>query len=940
MSTYNPKEIEAKWQAFWREQNTFAVKVEADKPKFYVLDMFPYPSGEGLHVGHPLGYIASDIYARYKRHCGYNVLHPMGYDSFGLPAEQYAIQTGQHPAITTENNIKRYRQQLDRLGFSFDWNREIRTSDPDYYKWTQWIFIQLFESWYDTLMDKARPIKELIQLFEENGTKNINASFTEKLHFSSKQWNNFLEEEKAKVLMNYRLAFLSLSQVNWCPELGTVLANDEVKDGVSERGGYPVEQKEMMQWSLRISAYAQRLLDGLETIDFTSSLKEQQRNWIGRSEGLLIEFNVENSKEKLKVFTTRADTIYGVSFMTLAPEHELVKSITTPEKRKQVSSYIDAVSQKTERERQANIGKPTGVFTGAYAVNPINQEKIPIWLSEYVLHGYGTGAVMAVPSGDQRDHDFAKHFNIDIKQIFENQSVEEEAYIEKDVKYINSEHINGLTYDKATNKIKQILISANRAEEKVNYRLRDAIFSRQRYWGEPFPVYYENNQPKIIKEKQVQLPKVDKYLPTKDGKPPLGRAKKDDWNIFLGDQMELNTMPGWAGSSWYFLRYMDPKNNKEFASTEKLDYWNNVDLYVGGAEHAVGHLLYSRFWTKFLFDIGKISFDEPFKKLLNQGMIGGAIESLCLKKEKKDNKAVFVCAKDQQNTTIVKIPCHIDFVSDYGSKNSFLNTNQIKSFISWRPEFKDALFEIGNETHTVEELTKKENVKFHTLTEHGKMSKRYFNTIDPETICDQYGADTLRCYEMFLGPIEEHKPWNVNGISGVSGFFKKTWSLFHKSIDKSPSKEELKTLHKTIKKVTEDIENYSFNTVISTFMIAVNEWNKLPQISQETMKDFVILLSPFAPHFSEELWFKLGYKKSISFTSWPTYDESFLVENNYDYPVSFNGKMRFKISLSLSLTKDQIEEKVLSNDKTKQQIADKEVKRVIIVPGKIVNIVV
>ena len=507
MSTYNPKEIEAKWQAFWRQQNTFAVKVEADKPKFYVLDMFPYPSGEGLHVGHPLGYIASDIFARYKRHCGYNVLHPMGYDSFGLPAEQYAIQTGQHPAITTENNIKRYRQQLDRLGFSFDWNREIRTSDPDYYKWTQWIFIQLFESWYDTLMDKARPIKDLIQLFEENGTKNINASFTEKLHFSSTQWKNFSKEEKAKVLMNYRLAFLSLSQVNWCPELGTVLANDEVKDGVSERGGYPVEQKEMMQWSLRISAYAQRLLDGLDTIDFTSSLKEQQRNWIGRSEGLLIEFNVENSKEKLKVFTTRADTIYGVSFMTLAPEHELVKSITTPEKRKQVLSYIDSVSQKTERERQANIGKPTGVFTGAFAINPINQERIPIWLSEYVLHGYGTGAVMAVPSGDQRDHDFAKHFNIDIKQIFDNQSVEEEAYIEKDVKYINSEHINGLSYDKAINKIKQILITANRAEEKVNYRLRDAIFSRQRYWGEPFPVYYENNQPKIIKEKQVQLPK-------------------------------------------------------------------------------------------------------------------------------------------------------------------------------------------------------------------------------------------------------------------------------------------------------------------------------------------------------------------------------------------------------------------------------------------------
>ncbi len=939
MTNYNPKEIESKWQSFWSKEKTFSVVEDPNKKKIYVLDMFPYPSGEGLHVGHPLGYIASDIFARFKRHQGYNVLHPMGYDSFGLPAEQYAIQTGQHPALTTEKNINRYRQQLDRLGFAYDWEREIRTSDPYYYKWTQWIFIQLFDSWYDLVENKAKPITSLIAHFESEGSQDINASCTQKLTFTPKQWNSYSSEKKEDVLMNYRLAYLSMSMVNWCPELGTVLANDEVKDGVSERGGYPVEQKEMMQWSLRISAYAQRLLDDLDQVDFTTSLKEQQRNWIGKSEGLLINFEIEHQKEELQVFTTRPDTIYGVSFMTLAPEHKLVQHITTSEKKKEVFAYVDLISKKTERERQANNGKPTGVFTGSYAINPINNEKIPIWVSEYVLHGYGTGAVMAVPSGDQRDYEFAKQFNIEIKNIFEGISLDSSAYSEKDVIYKNSPEINGLNYVDATAKITTLLVQKKKGRKKINFRLRDAIFSRQRYWGEPFPIYYKDNIPYTIKEEQVLLPKVDKYLPTRDGRPPLGRAKKEDWNIFLGDQMELNTMPGWAGSSWYFLRYMDPKNDKKLASSEKLNYWNQVDLYVGGAEHAVGHLLYSRFWTKFLFDLGVISFQEPFKKLLNQGMIGGAIESLCLKKEKKEGRPVFVCSTKIDNEDFVKIPCHIDFVSDYGSKTSHLLPKQIQKFIKWRPEFKHALFEISNQFLSVEELLNHPEKKLFTLTEHGKMSKRYFNTIDPEKICDSYGADTLRCYEMFLGPIDEHKPWNVNGISGVSGFLKKTWTLFHQAKKVAPSNEELKILHKTIKKVSEDIENYSFNTVVSTFMIAVNEWNKLSQISLTTMENFVVLLSPFAPHISEEFWFKLGNKTSISTVPWPSYNESYFVESTYEYPISFNGKMRFKIPLSLSLTKEEVEKEVLKNKKTEPFIAEKTVKRIIVVPGKIVNIV-
>ena len=940
MTTYNPKEIESKWQSFWSKEKTFSVKEDPNKKKYYVLDMFPYPSGEGLHVGHPLGYIASDIIARFKKHQGYNVLHPMGYDSFGLPAEQYAIQTGQHPALTTEKNINRYRQQLNRLGFAFDWDREIRTSDPSYYKWTQWIFLQLFDSWYDLAENKAKPISILISQFEKQGTQNLMASGTKVLSFSSKQWNAYSPEKKEKVLMNYRLAYLSMSLVNWCPELGTVLANDEVKDGVSERGGYPVEQKEMMQWSLRITSYAQRLLDDLEYVDFTPSLKEQQRNWIGRSEGLLIDFDVEGHQKNIQVFTTRPDTIYGVSFMTLAPEHHIVQQITTDKYKSEVLSYLDTISKKNERERQSNAGNSTGVFTGAYALNPINNEKIPIWISEYVLHGYGTGAVMAVPAGDQRDYDFAKQFKIEIKNIFKGVSLDFSAYVEKDIEYINSPEIEGLNYHDATDAVTAILIQKKKATKKINFRLRDAIFSRQRYWGEPFPVYYKNNIPHPIKDIQVLLPKVDKYLPTKDGRPPLGRAGREDWNVFLGDQMELNTMPGWAGSSWYFLRYMDPKNESKLADPDKLKYWNQVDLYVGGAEHAVGHLLYSRFWTKFLYDLDIISFQEPYKKLLNQGMIGGAIESLCLKKDRKEGRPVFICSSQIDKSHIVKIPCHIEFVSDYGSKNAYLSPNQIAEFIRWRPEYKNALFEINNQQYTVSDLIKNPSLKIHTLTEHGKMSKRYFNTIDPEKICDLYGADTLRCYEMFLGPIEEHKPWNVNGISGVFSFLKKSWALFHQAKQAEQTKEELKTLHKTIKKVTEDIENHSFNTVISTFMIAVNEWNKLPQISLKTMEYFAVLLSPFAPHISEEFWKKLGNESTVSLAPWPSFDESFLEESSYEYPISFNGKMRFKLPLPLSLTQLEVEKEVLKNEKTQQHLAEKNVKRVIVVPGKIVNIVV
>jgi len=939
MLNYNAKEIEKKWQDNWKREKTYLVNNQYSLPKYYVLDMFPYPSGEGLHVGHPLGYIASDIVARYKRHLGYNVLHPMGYDSFGLPAEQYAIQTGKHPADTTEKNIKRYREQLDRLGFSYDWSREIKTSDPKFYKWTQEFFILMFNSWYDTKENKAKKIEELEEIFQKKGSKNIQASFTKKTDFSAKEWINFSEEKKQNALMNYRIAFLSEGVVNWCPELGTVLANDEVKDGFSERGGHFVEQKKMVQWSLRISAYAERLLTDLEKVDFPKSLKEQQKNWIGKSTGDMVVFKTDK-KHLIKVFTTRLDTIYGVGFMVLAPENKLVKDLTTPEQQNAIEAYVKTTRKKTERQRLAEKGTPTGVFTGSYAIHPINKQKIPIWIGDYVLNDYGTGAVMAVPAGDQRDHDFAKEFKIDIPQIFENTDCTHQAYIEKDAKLIRSGVLNGLNHKQAIEKISKKMAFEGHAEPQTNYKLRDAIFSRQRYWGEPFPVYYDKNTPKIINEEQVLLPKINNFLPTETGEPPLARATKEDWNIFKGDRMEQNTMPGWAGSSWYFLRFMDPKNNKSFCSFENLKYWNQVDLYVGGAEHAVGHLLYSRFWTKFLYDHGKVPFKEPYKKLVNQGMIGAPIYFLWLKKEKENNLSVFVENTHQQDPKFhIKIPCHIDFVTT-ANKEAHLNTQQIISFINWRPEYKSALFEINGKKLTLNQLKDDQSTQFKLVLEQGKMSKRYFNTIDPEKICNQYGADTLRCYEMFLGPIEEHKPWNVNGISGVNNFLKKTWSLVTNFNNDKPTVNELKILHKTIKKITEDIDNLSLNTAISTFMIAINELTKIKCRSKDIFSKITILMSPFTPHLSEELWSVLGNSNTVTNQSWPVFKEDYVKESDYEYPISFNGKMRFKIKMSLSHNKETIEKKVLSDERTKRQISEKEVKKIIIVPGKIVNIVI
>jgi len=936
MNKYIAKDIERKWQKFWEENKSFSVKEDINKEKYYVLDMFPYPSGEGLHVGHPLGYIASDIIARYKRHKGYNVLHPMGYDSFGLPAEQYAIQTGQHPEVTTENNIKRYREQLDRMGFSFDWDRELRTSDPNFYRWTQWMFKKFYNSWYNKKLDKAEDISKLIEHFENLGSEKLDASQTKEIKFSNVDWKKSSEHKKNEILMNYRLAFLSKSIVNWCEELGTVLANDEVKEGFSERGGFPVVQKSMMQWSLRVSAYSERLLKGLKEIDFSPSLIEQQKNWIGKSEGVILYFEVLGSSEIIEVFTTRPDTIFGVSFLTIAPESEIISNILIKEYENEVEKYIKKTAKKTERQRLASSGKPTGVFTGAYASHPVTKQKIPIWISDYVLSGYGTGAVMAVPAGDQRDYDFAKENNLKIPQIFKNTDISEKAFTEKSALYTNSQFLNDCNFIDATKKINDFIYKKGIGKKRTNYRLRDAIFSRQRYWGEPFPIYYRKDIPQIVNEDFVRLPKIDKYLPTSDGEPPLARASKKDWEVFKGDRMEFNTMPGWAGSSWYFLRFMDPSNNIKFAAKEKTDYWNQVDLYIGGAEHAVGHLLYSRFWTKFLYDKGEISFDEPFKKLINQGMIGGAISYLLLSKDKIKGKPAFI-SSNNNNTAAVKIPCHIKFVSKYGTKEAFLNVNQIKDFLNWRKEFKDALFETSSGYKSIDQIEK--GYKLRLVTEYGKMSKRYYNTIDPEEICEQYGADTLRCYEMFLGPLEEHKPWNVNGITGVEGFLKKTWNLSHR-LDTSPSTDEqLKVLHKTIKKATEGIEDLAFNTVISAFMIAVNQWTKQKYINKEIFSSFLILLSPFAPHLSEELWEKLGNKKSITYEKWPTHNENYLKELQYEYPISFNGKMRFKIKISSTASKQEIEEKALNDERTAKYLKGQP-KKVIVVPGKIVNIVI
>lgn len=950
---YNHKDIEAKWQKYWSENQTFKTENHSEKPKFYVLDMFPYPSGAGLHVGHPLGYIASDIFARYKRHKGFNVLHPQGYDSFGLPAEQYAIQTGQHPEKTTRENIARYREQLDKIGFSFDWSREVRTSNADYYKWTQWIFIQLFHSWYNNTTNKAEDIQTLVQHFEEFGTENLNSAQTEELHFTAEQWKNYSEEEKQNILLNYRLAFRAETTVNWCPALGTVLANDEVINGVSERGGHPVFQKKMMQWSMRITAYSERLLQGLETVDWSESVKESQRNWIGKSKGASIKFKVLSSKsqdvepetsnvEHITVFTTRPDTIFGVTYLTLAPEHELVLQITTEAQKQAVLDYIEATSKRSERDRMADTKTISGVFTGAYAEHPVTKRPVPIWIGDYVLAGYGTGAVMAVPAGDERDYAFAKHFAgvegmPEIINIFD-KDISENAFTEKGgFKLQNSDFLNGMDYEEATEKILEELEKSGVGKAKINYRQRDAIFSRQRYWGEPVPVYYKNGMPYTLplSALPLELPEVEKYLPTEDGDPPLGNAKEYAWNEaeekivstdLIDNQtvfpLELSTMPGWAGSSWYWLRYMDAHNEKEFASQDSLNYWQNVDLYIGGSEHATGHLLYSRFWNKFLKDRGFIQAEEPFQKMINQGMILGT--------------SAFVYRIEGTNTFVSKNQIGDKKVQAIHADVSLVNTSSeldIEGFKQWRPDFVDAEFILD------------ENGKYIVGHEVEKMSKSKYNVVNPDDICEQYGADTLRLYEMFLGPLEQAKPWNTAGITGVSGFLKKFYNLYFDGdtvaiSDEEPTKEEYKILHTLIKKVEYDIENFSFNTSVSAFMIAVNELQKIKCNKRAILEPMAVLISPYAPHIAEELWQVLGYNESISRVPFPVFEEKYLVESTKEYPVSFNGKVRFKIELPLDMSNEEVEKIILADERTQAQLGGNPPKKIIVVKGKIVNVVV
>ena len=936
---YNHQEIEKKWQKFWGENQTFKSQQpsESSKPKYYVLDMFPYPSGAGLHVGHPLGYIASDIYARFKRHQGYNVLHPVGYDSFGLPAEQYAIQTGQHPAVTTEENINRYEQQLKKIGFSFDWSREIRTSDPAYYKWTQWIFIELFHSWYNKATDRAESISTLVAHFEKFGTENLDAVQSDELNFTAEEWQDASEADKQDILLNYRMAYRAETTVNWCPALGTVLANDEVKDGKSERGGYPVYQKKMMQWSMRITAYSDRLLRGLDGLDWSEAVKESQRNWIGKSEGALVKFGIKGSDDFIEVFTTRPDTIFGVSFVTLAPEHELVSKITTPEQKEAVEAYIEATSKRSERDRMADVKTISGVFTGAYAEHPITKEPVPIWLGDYVLAGYGTGAVMAVPAGDERDFAFAKHFDIEIKNIFD-KDISEKAFTEKEgMVYQNSEFLNGCSsYHEAVKSVVEYLENHKVGKSKINYRQRDAIFSRQRYWGEPVPIYYENEMPYTlpVSALPLELPEVEKYLPTEDGDPPLGNAKNFAWdkvnqkvvstelvdnqNVF---PLELSTMPGWAGSSWYFLRYMNPNNEAEFCDKNTSDYWGQVDLYIGGSEHATGHLLYSRFWTMFLKDRGFISHEEPFQKMINQGMILG-ISAFVYRVDGTNKYVSKALAKDYETQKI-----HIDISLLKGTSDEL----DLDKFKAWRPEFKDAEFIL-------------EDGKYITEREVEKMSKSKYNVVNPDDICEEYGADCLRLYEMFLGPLEQSKPWNTQGLSGVYGFLKKFYNLYFDGdtfsvSEEEPTKEELKILHTLIKKVIYDIENFSFNTSVSQFMIAVNELQKLKCNKKAILEPLAVLISPYAPHVCEELWSLLGNAESIDFAPFPALNEAYLVEDEIEYPVSFNGKMRFKLSLSAELSKEEIEEIVMKDEKVIQQLDGAKPKKIIVVPKKIINIV-
>ncbi len=921
---YNHREIERRWQQTWRENKTYNTAINPDKKKFYVLDMFPYPSGAGLHVGHPLGYIASDIFSRYKRHCGYNVLHPMGYDAYGLPAEQYAIQTGQHPEVTTMQNIARYRSQLDKIGFSYDWSRELKTCDPEYYKWTQWAFIQMFNHYYDTAIDKAMPISLLVEHLEKNGTKGLSAAGSEEINITADEWKAMDDKKKSDTLMNWRIAYLGNTMVNWCPKLGTVLANDEVSEGLSIRGGYPVEQKLMYQWCLRVSAYAPRLLDSLEKLEWTESLKETQRNWIGRSEGAEMKFKVDGSDVELEIFTTRADTVFGVTFMVLAPESEYVKLLTTIEQKAEVDEYLDAVKHKTERERMIEK-KVTGVFTGSYAINPLTGKKVPVWVSDYVLAGYGTGAIMAVPAHDSRDYAFARKMNLPVIPLIEGADVSENSFDAKSGKMINScgplLNLNGLEVKDAIAKTKRFIEEQGIGRVKVNYRLRDAIFSRQRYWGEPFPVYYKEGIPTMMDENKLPLllPEVDKYLPTESGEPPLGRAK--GWVTEDGYPIELNTMPGFAGSSAYYLRYMDPRNNNELVSKQANEYWRNVDLYIGGTEHATGHLIYSRFWNKFLYDMGYVCEDEPFRKLVNQGMIQG--RSNFVYRIKDTNTFVSYNLKGNYDVT----PIHVDvnIVS-----NDILD---IDRFRAWRPEFADAEFIL-------------EDGKYVCGYAVEKMSKSMFNVVNPDDIVERYGADTLRLYEMFLGPLEQSKPWDTNGIDGVNRFIKKLWNLYYKGDtllvdDSKPSAESLKSLHKLIKKVTSDIENFSFNTSVAAFMICVNELIQHKCHSRDILGELLIVLAPFAPHVAEELWHSaLGNTSTIVDASWPLFNEEYLKESSVTYAVSFNGKARFNIEVPADMPGEEVEKIALNHESSVKWMDGKTVRKVIVVPGKIVNIVV
>lgn len=935
---YDHQSIEKKWQNFWKEKQTFKTADTTDKPKFYVLDMFPYPSGAGLHVGHPLGYIASDIYARYKRHQGFNVLHPIGYDSFGLPAEQYAIQTGQHPAVTTEENITRYEQQMRKIGFSFDWDREVRTSDASYYKWTQWIFIQLFDSWYNKATDKAEDIKELIRHFEDQGTQDLSAVQNDQLSFTAEEWKNASELDQQDILLNYRLAYRAETTVNWCPGLGTVLANDEVKDGKSERGGFPVFQKKMMQWSMRITAYSERLLKGLSNLDWPQPLKDAQEYWIGKSQGALVTFDVEDSAEKISVFTTRPDTIFGATFMVLAPENPLVESLTIEGQKEEVENYIEQTSKKTERDRMSDVKNVSGAFTGSYAMNPFTNQEMPVYISDYVLMGYGTGAVMAVPAHDERDHRFAKKFDLNIMNVIENDNdIQEESFDSKDSVCVNSEFLNGLKYEDAKILIIGEIEKRNIGHGTTNYRQRDAIFSRQRYWGEPVPVYYKEGMPYTlpISALPLELPEVEKYLPTEDGDPPLGNAKTFAWDeadqkvvsteLINNDTvfpLELSTMPGWAGSSWYFLRYMDPNNQEFLTDKNRSDYWGQVDLYIGGSEHATGHLLYSRFWNMFMKDRGYINHEEPFKKLINQGMILG-MSAYVLRIDGTNQYISKGLAKDQQFQKI-----HVDVSLLKGGTDEL----DIEKFKSWRAEYADAEFLL-------------EDGKYICEREVEKMSKSKYNVVNPDDICDEFGADCLRLYEMFLGPLEQSKPWNTQGLSGVYGFLKKFYNLYFNGdefevTEEEPTREEYKILHTLIKKVVNDIEHFSFNTSVSQFMIAVNEFQKLKTKKRKILEPLAIMVSPYAPHIAEELWNKAGHEESIDFAPFPSFEEQYLIEDEIQYPVSFNGKMRFKVQLPANLSVPEIQEIIMQDARTIEQLNGNNPKKVIIVPKKIINIVV